>query len=359
MIERSSDLAQARTMGISGGALCLYGLFLCFSQVKRKIVGIHAVCILWIIIFTLFSFFRGTPFNSLIIYPLLCPVLFETTFLLCYASQKRMDYLRKVFWVIALYGCFLFLSSRLGQEGYNNSIYFCFLTLPWLLLGRDKKTSLLILFIFTFLAMFSLKRSVMLSMVVVWGFYVLVNIRASRNRLYFFVIFLFLIGGVFFLFDRLDQSTGGFLTERVTHEEVGTERGRLAIWEVTIHMIEKSSANQLLLGHGHLAVKRDSPLDISAHNDFLEVIYDYGLVIFLLYLCLWVYIIRRSILLFRNRSDLTIPYFSALSIFIVLSIVSHLILYASYFNFLVIFWGAIEGGLQLERKNKASRKLVK
>ena len=92
-----------------------------------------------------------------------------------------------------------------------------------------------------------------------------------------------------------------------------------------------------------MGVRRDSPLELSAHNDFLEVLYDYGLIIFILYLALWYYVIKRLVYHIRINSIYSLPYFCSFAIFLLLSMVSHLILYASYFNYLVMFWGCMEG----------------
>lgn len=149
-----------------------------------------------------------------------------------------------------------------------------------------------------------------------------------------------------------DSILKGELSERVNREETDEGRNRLAIYTVTWAMIENSSVDKLFFGHGHYGVRKDSFLEISAHNDFLEVIYDYGLVILVLYLGLWVYVIKRCVRLFRDESPLFLPYAVSLSIFIVMSIVSHLILYASYFLFLVLFWGCIEGSFFVNKMSE-------
>ena len=113
-------------------------------------------------------------------------------------------------------------------------------------------------------------------------------------------------------------------------------------------MIQSSSPTRLVIGHGHFGVRQDSWLEISAHNDFLEVIYDYGLVIFIFYLCLWGYVIRRAYYLYKTKSEMFLPYAASFSIFLVMSMVSHLILYTTYFNYLVMFWGMTEAMIETQ-----------
>ena len=198
----------------------------------------------------------------------------------------------------------------------------------------------------------------MLVMVLMGGFYFLYGMKSKRGKLYTIVVSVVLIAGVFILFERIDDYTGGVLTERVNKEETDEGKGREAIWAITISMIQESSPAKLLTGHGHFGVRQDSWLEISAHNDFLEVIYDYGLIIFFLYLCLWYYVLRRAYSLYRARSPLFIPYSSSLSIFLAMSVVSHLILYTTYFNYLVMFWGMIEAIIEMDKKQKLIKKKI-
>lgn len=161
------------------------------------------------------------------------------------------------------------------------------------------------------------------------------------------VVFLFASWTVY---NKMDEKLGGHLTERVTREE-SDESGRKAIWATTSLMIMSSSPEKFVIGHGFNGVRENSVLEISAHNDFLEIIYDYGF--FTLYICLWIYLIRRCYFLYRYRSPLFLPYATSLSIMIVLSMVSQLLPYATYFNYLVMFWGMSE--TDVERQEKISK----
>ena len=318
--------------------VCFVVLF-CFA--RRKYLGIHLVCLLWIIIMPLLMFIDHVQISD-IIKTILWPLLFETTYLFCHRSVYRGDVMKKMFYILAIIGFVYFLRARFGTDRQTNTIYLCFLALPWLVYNTSKLTNFIIVFIFTVLALLSMKRSMMLSMVLMWSFYLLYSLKNRRTIIYTIIISVVLLGGLYVAYDRVDSFTGGMLTERVNKEETDEGRSREAIWALTISMIQQSSLKEFLTGHGHFGVRRDSWLEISAHNDFLEVLYDYGLVIFVLYLCLWRYVIKRGFCLYRTRSPLFLPYAASLSIFIVMSMVSHLILYATYFNYLVMFWGLTE-----------------
>lgn len=307
----------------------------------RKYHGVHLVCLFWVPLVSFFLFFNHNQVSN-IIRVILWPLLFEATYLCCRNFSSRSLQLKKVYFILAFVGGYYFLMTRIGFEHQSNTIYLVFLTLPWLLFESKKTLQLVILFLFTFFAMLSLKRSMLLSTVLIWTFYFLFTMNKRRNRIYTIILSLVLLAGVYVLYDKVDESLGGLLTERVNREETDSGRDRLAIWNLTMNMIQNSPPEKILIGHGHFAVRNDSYLAISAHNDFLEVFYDYGIIIFILYLCLWGHVIRRSAFLYKIRSPYFLPYASSLAIFIIMSLVSHLILYVTYFNYLVMFWAMME-----------------
>jgi hypothetical protein len=328
--------------------VCCAILIYCLN---RKYSGIHLVCISWIVIMPILMYIDRVQVSD-IIKTFLWPLLFETTYLCCRWNVSRGDTLKTVFWGIAIIGFSYFIVTRIGADHQTNTIYFCSLTMPWLIYKTSKRTTLILLFVFSFLVLLSLKRSTMLAMVVIWSFYFLFGLRRKRQIAYTVVISIVVLAGLYFAYDKIDERMGGLLTERVNREETDSGKDREAIWLLTTSMIQQSSPSELIKGHGHFGVRRDSWLEISAHNDFLEVIYDYGLIIFFLYLCLWGHVVRRAYKLFRIRSPLFLPYSASLGIFIVMSMVSHLILYATYFNFLVMFWAMTEALVETENKKR-------
>lgn len=324
---------------------------------NRDYKGIHLVCLLWLLIMPVIMFLNNAPITDTF-QTILWPFIFETTYLCCRYDQKRWKYLKNEYIIFAIIGAYYFLITRVGADRQTNTIYFFALTVPYLLFNTGKRNVLIITLLFSFMALLSLKRSMMLSMVLIWAFFLLNGMRKTRTKIYTIVLSLVLLGGIYFAYDKVDEMTRGILTQRVTKEETDEGNGREAIWGLTINMIQTSTPGKLITGHGHYGVKKNSILDISAHNDFLEVIYDYGLLIFILYLCLWGHVIQQTYRLYKARSELFMPYAASLSLFFIMSMVSHLILYTSYFNYLVMFWGMIEAIIETERKVAAKNKLL-
>ena len=337
--------APAET-GQSAGAIPIIAFsaflwLLCLCGIPR---GIHLVSLLW---FLLMPIVNGLShgISSGYVLPLLWPILFEMSYLFCRHGEQTVRIFRLFFVVVAIIGVVLFAIARMERDisGQTNTIFFALLTMPWLLLFQEKKMQLIYMLFFTVLIILSLKRSSLLVLVLYWAFYGITLLKSNRNKLLALSMVVAIVFMGMYAYAFADEAMGGALNERVNREETDEGRNRLGIYEVTMAMIQSSPFHKLMMGHGHFAVREESPLNISAHNDFLEVIYDYGLVAFVLYLCLWYYVLKRCVLLYKLDSMLFFPYSVTVSIFLVMSMVSHLILYNSYFLYMVMFWGAIEG----------------
>lgn len=345
------DASQTRYLAYSTYFLIIYSIFVITQRGIRQ-NSIHLVCILWWMIMPFVVFFSH---GKLLDYAqtLLWPILFEAAWAIIKNRRNNIYLLQKVLYFAFAYGLMVFLLSDRHTEGQTNTIYFPLLTLPWILFGKNRRIQMIIIVIFTVLAIYSLKRSAMMSIAGVWLVFLLTYIKGKKTlRLLLVLILILPFYGI--ILDYADRETEGALMERVNREETDEGTNRLAIYEVTMAMIGASDPTELITGHGHYAVYNDSILEKSAHNDMLEVIYDYGVIIFALYLCLWIFVIRRSIQLYRIGSELFLPYASSVIIFVIMSSVGHLILYTSYFNYIVLFWGGTEVLLSFElfRKNE-------
>ena len=302
-------------------------------------------CLLWICFMPLLSMVNSTHTSS-IGELLLWPVLFMTSFHFVSKNNNRINTIRLLFFIIFVLSASLFINNRfISLESQTNVIYFSIFLFPWVLLTNKKWMRNTFLVLMTFFALLSMKRSLLIAIALVWVVWVFRTMRSARlwRRL---LVLLFAAGVLVVLYRYIDSVSEGFLYERITREETDEGNNRLAIYGSVIEMIIHSDAYSLLFGHGHNAVY--GALGISAHNDFLECIYDYGLIILSLYVSLWVFVIRRCVKLYKENSVLFLPYLSSVSLFACQSLFEHLLLYTSWFNYLVIFWGCTEA--LLERK---------
>lgn len=123
------------------------------------------------------------------------------------------------------------------------------------------------------------------------------------------------------------------IIERIQNIENDEGSGRLTVWSTTWNMFCSSNIFEFVMGHGEGKVLTDSRLDLSAHNDFLEVAYDYGVIALIVYSCfvfVWIKFSFRTLL--EKKYISSVSFFMLIS-FLFLSMISHIIIYPWMFLF--------------------------
>ncbi|MCQ2352902.1 MAG: O-antigen ligase family protein [Victivallaceae bacterium] len=164
--------------------------------------------------------------------------------------------------------------------------------------------------------------------------------KALRNIL-ICISLLVVIAGVFCY-----STYGAQALDRLEAIEEDGGSGRIDIYEDLWTEIETNTETEWMIGHGPNAVQQYfssifGTMFRSAHNDFLEMIYDFGILGFALYVLLHLLLLVYCIKLKRRRSEYFAPFFSAWIFFFVLSLVSHIIIYPSYPAYILIVIGMI------------------
>lgn len=347
---------------ISGGKMLLTFIFLevisiiiLSSNIKHllKIKPLVFIVLLWFLVIPFIVIFSGGSLFDLFSV-LLWPACFLSVYVLIKSNNEYMHLFSKAFIFIFIIGVIFFFRHRLDAirnpnvinvltEQRTNIIYFPLLTLPWLLLIKSRLIrNTLFLFLFA-IVIFSLKRSAILVMLLMLIPFLKINANIfQKYKIFNIVVFLLLLSLFGYAFYKVNEIVGDGAVDRLAlmFEDKGSSR--LGIYEDVIKLQLSTDFSGWVVGHGHFGVKEHSPWDMSAHNDFLEVLYDYGLFIFILYLTIWLKVLMKMRKLFMFKSSYFIPYLVSISIFLIFSMVSHLILYPSYFIYLVTFWGGVE-----------------
>ena len=155
------------------------------------------------------------------------------------------------------------------------------------------------------------------------------------TKLIFFVI---AIMALFLVFIVVDNALDNLFTERFMNIKDDGGSGRDQVWATTWRMIQQSEFEHLLFGHGHNSVLTNSPLRLSAHNDFLECIYDFGLFGSLFYFMLHISLIRQIFRNIRLRNPEAAIMAFTYSFFLILSLMSHVLIYP-WLAFMGLSWG--------------------
>lgn len=267
---------------------------------------------LWIYIYMFFyAFFRKNSAleidKYIIFYVLLCAVLFILNFYSLNSAGISWQYIES---------------------------YFLITSVP-LILGLKKHKSALI-WLIVICSLLAAKRTGFITLILTLFF------AANFNKLlsprfwksfpkYVFISIILLSLCHFVLGDEVQT-----LFDRFANISEDGGSGRDMVYADVWNMIKASNYSHLIFGHGYNKVMADADLAFSAHNDFLEILYDFG-ICGLFAFCGFV----ASASNIRTYRTFSYPQKSALLVFVILSLFSHLVLVTSYVIPILVFWAYV------------------
>ncbi|MBO7636911.1 MAG: O-antigen ligase family protein [Paludibacteraceae bacterium] len=211
-------------------------------------------------------------------------------------------------------------------ELHNIYAYVILLLLPIVLCSSDKKVRIVGIIITSLVIVTSFKRGGLIAFLLGFIIYLQIIFKLKQNNgVWNWIGFLLIVVLFLFVLFKFDSLVGNVMGSRFVEQEGDYSSGRIEIYQKTIQMVANSSPMGILFGHGYNAVARDSINQMAAHNDFLEIFYDYGLFGFLVFLIMIVQMIKRAFVLVKRSSPYAASYSYAVCTFIVLSSVSTII----------------------------------
>lgn len=317
------------------------------SIIKTKLNTIVFTWFLWVIIGCLII----TPLNFIenIREIIFWPIIFLTYFSLAKTNVHLIEKSVKLYSIIFISATpiFIYLSNTktiaLDKENILasiNQIYYILLLLPWILLIKKDLFRHLLFFSILLLCLLSAKRTAIIIIGISLITYILTNYKMVEHKLRYGIIMISIITISISIFMQYKNSSTDFLINRFENIDEDRGSGREEIYIRVINMITNSTPENIIVGNGHNSVRVNSK-SLSAHNDFLEVTYDYGIVGLGLYIILHILLIKR-IIFFKKIDKYYNSYLTSYLIFFIMSIFSHLILYPTYFVYLTAYWGSME-----------------
>ena len=176
----------------------------------------------------------------------------------------------------------LLLNNMLDEDaGITNNAGVVFVMLmPWLFVLKKRWLATIGLFACLFYIVLSAKRGSIVAAVVPSVLFVAFYVRTFnawwKKCLFLVAILLALFGGVWTFLNE-DE----YLQQRLEETQAGDSSGRDTIYRNALDCWWYSDDAQFWLGHGFFATVPE--LGKMAHNDWLEILVDYGLVGFVLY----------------------------------------------------------------------------
>lgn len=226
----------------------------------------------------------------------------------------------------------------------SNSVYYVMSSAAFIFLVPNNIIKLLFLILPCVAILIVGKSTALLAMALSICLYFYKQITDPRNRWKSILVAIVIICVVLFtdneLFD-IGETIGGF-----TDDVDSGGNGRIEIWTAVLREFSFSDFGSKLFGHGLNAI--NDLVGLSGHNDFIEMLFDYGVLGLSLYLYLWWSLIQR-IKFFAPKSDTRMAYIISIAMYITASMFSNFIVTQIQMLFFVMFWGILYS--QRDKKN--------
>lgn len=310
--------------------------------------------------FFLYAFIVSILINSSLSYSAYLPPLFLPV--LSYAFGYRYGtgvinekHIVCLFLLLFLLVTFFYISTArtlLFIYGFDVNINISYIPLicsPVLFFIKNKYLKIVLLTILLLLLLSSGKRGGLVAFT--FGYLSVFSLRSGNVRTTFFkyLLMFLVLWGVYEYFsaELMENRTIG----RFFDNDGDMTSGRNSIYEEVWTKFFNSSILGILFGHGFFSVNKYLSEGMSAHNDYLEVLFDYGLIGIIMYLFLHGTLLFKLKELYQSKSNVLEPFVYSYVVFLVLSFVSHMVGY-SYFFLQTMWFGIILGYSRYNKINK-------
>ena len=223
-----------------------------------------------------------------------------------------------------------------------NQIYNVLPLLPWCLVIRQRIIQIAIVAVVALLVGISAKRGAFIGFTVMtFGMFLCdAMVRGNFSKVLLRLLQLCIVGvvggAVLYL---VDQSRGGAIYYRLQDAVVDKGSGRLDIYDALLTDLQSFSLFEWIFGSGYYASAMATGKS-GAHNDWIEVLYDFGLLGLGMFALMNLFIFMYWFKLLRMRHFLAAPLIGFYLLFFCLTLYS-IILSEGHFIWLTAGWGAI------------------
>lgn len=324
----------------------IYGLGIIFTLVYGKhVVSRFLFLNILFVGFGIISTFLFGISSSSLIHDIVYMSFWLLVMFICYSCSDIITQSRFVVNLMVVYDLLMILSFYIwflngGRSSIAavNAVYFITCLFPIVFLDIKRFMKIIILVSSTACALLSGKRTALIVLVIAFALPYLFKLLMSdgKNKLKNIFSLVALSVLIVLLYDYLLDKFNITIFERFQNIAVDGGSGRFDIYHAVIEAFNNSGIINKVLGHGYNGVFNYGVTFTSAHNDFLEVLYDNGFIGLTLYLCFIGGVISTAIKLLKNRMETSFAVLSALMVLICMSITSHLVIYPTYFIYIVI-----------------------
>lgn len=229
-----------------------------------------------------------------------------------------------------------------------NIVAFAMLTIPFIMMLKSTTIKWVMLFVILLATLISSRRIASICLIVT-VFLSIPNIQPNgankkkKSKGLYTIIIIALLG--YFTYYILTGDLQEFFEltlYRFQNAENSQGSGRVPIWSAVINALGNNTIFDWLFGHGYLGVGKIVRDHTAAHNEFLEIITDFGIIGLLMYVSLHLRIISRMFFLYKKKSPYRFSYIASYFIFFMYSVLGNVIIYPAYALPIFFYWGMIE-----------------
>lgn len=267
------------------------------------------------------------------------PLLISYTYFRRYETDR---FLYTIFFASMLLVSFQYFQiyqvANLADVAHIGVSYFSLILLPLVLLHPSRMVRIIAWIIASIVIVSSIKRGGIVTLVIGALVYILCKQYISERRNLAVLLGIIGLGVLAISLYYMVTFFESDIIERFMSIQDDQGSGRLEIWQTVIEDLRKSDTVAYLVGHGYRSVDISiGNNSVPAHNDFLEVFYDFGLIGLVLYLIAWYHLIMDAIRLLRQKSPYAPTFCMMVVIIFILSMLSIIIYYfwATYFFIMI------------------------
>ena len=281
---------------------------------------------------------------------------------LCYyiqgvsCSVENFKANQRVFFVLTIFTVMFYAYEYVLGKRYTvdyapvGFVLYLTMLLPWIALLNNKMLRYVLLAILSCLALFSLKRSVLIQISIGGLFYVLIQsvIEGQRKRTISMLVFPFALIGLWLIISYVQEESSGMLFERLRLISRDRGSGRLDIWAILWDEYKTWPFLNQIAGKGYY-VTQVILKAYEAHNDFIESLLSYGAIGFLADVCFSFYLLFKAIGIVLRKQPYAAAFTFGVISFWIVSLVSYNLYLMIWSLYLLAFLGYICGIDQQEK----------
>lgn len=295
--------------------------------------------------------------NQINITSLMTTLLFPIVFLFSYsynwdknAFNKVMNFQFYFLWLLTI--LYLYTKFYVHHSGglMVNSVYYIVFLLPYIYSLKSKTKKCIGKYIILIVSLLSMKRtaiiitvgSIIIELFLYWN-----SLKKEIIKRYFKITLFILI--LCIIVFSLETNMNFNILDRFSNILDDGGSGRMTIYQMVIDGLLSGTVTNFLFGNGfNAAISVTS--GYSAHNDSLEIFYNFGFFGYILYFNIIYILIKYGYVLKKKKNNYYLAYVISIYIFVVMGLFSNVIFVPTYVILLSLFWALCIKNYKSKRK---------